>query len=287
MLFGVPYDQLAILAVGLLGAGAITGVLAGVFGVGGGAVIVPVLYELFGVVGVPVELRMPLSVGTSLAIIIPTSIRSFQAHRAKGAVDMEILRAWAVPVVVGVIVGSFIARYAPPAVFKAVFVFVAGLSAWRLLTGKELNFGTGMPGPSGMVASGGIIGVLSSLMGIGGGQLGNLVMMAYGRSIHNAVATSSGLGVLISIPGAFGYIYAGWPKAAEYPAIAAMQFPFALGYVSLIGFLLFIPTSMWTAPLGARLAHALPKRKLELSFGIFLLIVCLRFTWDLAKGLIG
>ncbi|KAF0132944.1 MAG: putative permease [Xanthobacteraceae bacterium] len=264
MLFGVPYDQLAILAVGLLGAGAITGILAGVFGVGGGAVIVPVLYELFGVVGVPVELRMPLAVGTSLAIIIPTSIRSFQAHKAKGAVDMEILRAWAVPVVVGVIVGSFIARYAPPAVFKAVFVFVAGLSAWRLLTGKELNFGTGMPGPS-----------------------GNLVMMAYGRTIHNAVATSSGLGVLISIPGALGYIYAGWPKAAEYPAVAAIQFPFALGYVSLIGFLLFIPTSMWTAPLGARLAHALPKRKLELSFGIFLLIVCLRFTWDLVTRGLG
>ena len=101
MLFGVPYDQLAILAVGLLGAGAITGVLAGVFGVGGGAVIVPVLYELFGVVGVPVELRMPLSVGTSLAIIIPTSIRSFNAHRAKGMVDLDILKVWAVPVVLG------------------------------------------------------------------------------------------------------------------------------------------------------------------------------------------
>ncbi|MBY0363005.1 MAG: sulfite exporter TauE/SafE family protein [Phreatobacter sp.] len=287
MFFGVPYDQLAILAVGLLAAGAITGILAGVFGVGGGAVIVPVLYELFGVVGVPVELRMALAVGTSLAIIIPTSIRSFQAHRAKGAVDMEILRAWAIPVVLGVIVGSLLARYAPPAVFKAVFVFVAGLSAWRLLTGKELNFGTGMPGRTGMIASGGVIGVLSSLMGIGGGQLGNLVMMAYGRSIHNAVATSSGLGVLISIPGALGYIYAGWPKAAEFPAVAAIQFPFALGYVSLIGFLLFIPTSMWTAPLGARLAHSLPKRKLELSFGIFLLIVCLRFTWDLVTRGIG
>jgi uncharacterized membrane protein YfcA len=193
MLFGVPYEQLAILAVGLLAAGAVTGILAGVFGVGGGAVIVPVLYELFGVVGVPAELRMPLAVGTSLAIIIPTSIRSFQAHRAKGAVDMDILRAWAVPVIVGVIAGSLVARYAPPGVFKAVFVFVAGLSAWRLITGKELNFGTGMPGPAGMVASGGVIGVLSSLMGIGGGQLGNLVMMAYGRTIHNAVATSSGL----------------------------------------------------------------------------------------------
>lgn len=287
MFFGVPFDQLAILAIGLLAAGAITGILAGVFGVGGGAVIVPVLYELFGVVGVPLELRMALAVGTSLAIIIPTSIRSFQAHKAKGAVDMEILRAWAIPVVIGVIVGSLLARYAPPAVFKAVFVFVAGLSAWRLLTGKELNFGTGMPGRAGMVASGGVIGVLSSLMGIGGGQLGNLVMMAYGRSIHNAVATSSGLGVLISIPGALGYIYAGWPKAAEFPAVAAIQFPFALGYVSLIGFLLFIPTSMWTAPLGARLAHSLPKRKLELSFGIFLLIVCLRFTWDLVSRGLG
>lgn len=285
MLFGVPFDQLAILAIGLLVSGAITGILAGVFGVGGGAVIVPVLYELFGVVGVPSELKMPLAVGTSLAIIIPTSIRSFQTHRAKGAVDMEVLRAWAVPVVVGVIAGSLIARYAPPGVFKLVFVLVAGLSAWRLLTGRELNFGTGMPGPVGMAATGGIIGVLSSLMGIGGGQLGNLVMMAYGRTIHNAVATSSGLGVLISIPGALGYVYAGWPKAAEFPAVAAIQFPFALGYVSLIGFLLFIPTSMWTAPIGARLAHALPKRKLELAFGAFLLIVCLRFVWDLlARG---
>lgn len=285
MLFGVPFDQLAILAIGLLVSGAITGILAGVFGVGGGAVIVPVLYELFGVVGVPNELKMPLAVGTSLAIIIPTSIRSFQTHRAKGAVDMEVLRAWAVPVVVGVIAGSLIARYAPPGVFKLVFVLVAGLSAWRLLTGRELNFGASMPGPVGMAATGGIIGVLSSLMGIGGGQLGNLVMMAYGRTIHNAVATSSGLGVLISIPGALGYVYAGWPKAAEFPTVAAIQFPFALGYVSLIGFLLFIPTSMWTAPIGARLAHALPKRKLELAFGAFLLIVCLRFVWDLlARG---
>ncbi|CEJ09869.1 Sulfite exporter TauE/SafE [bacterium YEK0313] len=280
MLFGVPYDQLAILAFGLLAAGAATGILAGVFGVGGGAVIVPVLYELFGVVGVPVEVRMPLCVGTSLAIIIPTSIRSFQAHKARGAVDLDVLKAWAVPVIAGVVVGSVIARYAPPVVFKLVFVFVAGLSAFRLLTGRELKFGTGMPGPVGMGASGGVIGILSSLMGIGGGQLGNLVMMAYGRTIHNAVATSSGLGVLISIPGAIGYILAGWSKAADYPTVAAIQFPFALGYVSLVGFLLFIPTSMWTAPLGARLAHALPKRQLEIAFGLFLLIVSGRFLWD-------
>ena len=102
-MFGIPPYELAWLAVALLAAGAVTGLLAGVFGVGGGAVIVPVLYELFRVVGVPEEVRMPLCVGTSLAVIIPTSIRSFNAHRAKGAVDMSILRRWAVPVVIGVV----------------------------------------------------------------------------------------------------------------------------------------------------------------------------------------
>ncbi len=105
--------QLIVLVVGLLAAGAVTGLLAGVFGVGGGAIIVPVLYELFRLQGVPEDVRMPLAVGTSLAIIIPTSIRSFRAHQRKGAVDMSILKAWALPVVLGVIGGSFVARYAP------------------------------------------------------------------------------------------------------------------------------------------------------------------------------
>ena len=118
-----------------------------------------------------------------------------------------------------------------------------------------------------------IIGVLSALMGIGGGQLSSLFMTFYGRPIHQAIATSSGLGVLISIPGALGYIYAGWPKMDILP-------PLSLGYVSFIGFLLFIPTSIWTAPIGARLAHRLSKRRLEVAFGIFLLIVCARFFWS-------
>src|SRR3712207_3524515 len=128
-MYGIPVLDLVWLAAALLVAGAITGVLAGVFGVGGGAVIVPVLYELFRLVGVPEEVRMPLCVGTSLAIIIPTSIRSFRAHHAKGAVDMAVLRRWAVPVVLGVMAGSVIARYAPADLFKGVFVFVAGISA--------------------------------------------------------------------------------------------------------------------------------------------------------------
>jgi uncharacterized protein len=277
-MFGIPLFDLAWLAVALLAAGALTGLLAGVFGVGGGAVAVPILYELFRIVEVPEEVRMPLCVGTSLAIIIPTSIRSFNAHRAKGAVDMSILRVWAVPVVLGVIMGSFVARYAPADLFKAVFVAVAGVSAIRLLFGKDTwRFGLDMPSKPIMVVYGWIIGVLSALMGIGGGQLSNLFMTFYNRPIHQAVATSSGLGILISIPGAIGYIYAGWPRAAEFPDVVALQPPLALGYISLLGFLFIVPTSAWLAPVGARLAHRLSKRRLEVVFGIFLVLVCARF----------
>ena len=281
-MLGIPLSELLWLAVALLAAGAVTGLLAGVFGVGGGAVAVPILYELFLILGVPDEVRMPLCVGTSLAIIIPTSIRSFNAHRAKGAVDMSILRVWAIPVVVGVVMGSVVARYAPADLFKAVFVIVAGISAVRLLFGKDTwRFGLDMPGKSVMVVYGWVIGVLSALMGIGGGQLSNLFMTFYNRPIHQAVATSSGLGILISIPGAIGFIYAGWPHMAEYPDVIAMQPPLALGYVSLVGLVLFIPTSTWMAPIGARLAHRLPKRRLEIAFGVFLLIVCARFAASL------
>ncbi|MBR3194904.1 sulfite exporter TauE/SafE family protein [Bosea sp. (in: a-proteobacteria)] len=275
MIAGIPLNDLIFLAVSLVAAGAVTGLLAGLFGVGGGAVIVPVLYEVFRVIGVPEEVRMPLVVGTSLAVIIPTSIRSYRAHLAKGLVDTSIIKIWAVPVALGVLGGSFIARYAPPDVFKAVFVAVAFASAMRLLFASDRwKLGDDMPGPFLMRVYGLIIGVLSSLMGIGGGQLSSLFMTFYGRPIHQAVATSSGLGILISIPGALGYIYAGWPKMDLLP-------PLSLGYVSFIGFLLFIPTSIWTAPIGARLAHRLSKRRLEVAFGIFLLVVCARFFWSL------
>ena len=275
MLAGIPIGDLVFLAVSLVAAGALTGLLAGVFGVGGGAVIVPILYEVFRVIGVPEEVRMPLCVGTSLAVIIPTSIRSFQAHRAKGMVDMSILKIWAIPVVLGVVVGSYIARFAPADLFKIIFVIVAIFSALRLLFASDRwQLGTEMPGKVLMSIYGGVIGVLSALMGIGGGQLSSLFMTFYGRPIHQAVATSSGLGVIISIPGARGFIYAGWPKMDILP-------PLSLGYVSLIGFLLFIPTSIWTAPIGARLAHRLSKRKLEVVFGIFLLLVAARFMWSL------
>lgn len=275
MFEGITVGELVTLAGGLLAAGFLTGILAGVFGVGGGAVIVPILYELFALMHVPESVRMPLCVGTSLAIIIPTSVRSFNAHRRKGAVDTSILKQWLVPVVIGVIVGSVLARYAPAGVFKIVFVVVASISSIRLLFGKDSwKLGDQLPSQFVMRAYGLLIGVLSALMGIGGGQLSNLFMTFYGRPIHQAVATSSGLGVIISIPATLGYIYAGWPKMDLLP-------PFSLGYVSLLGFILFIPTSMLAAPIGVNIAHKLSKRKLETAFGIFLGIVSIRFLWSL------
>src|SRR5438067_8873519 len=137
MIAGLDVSGLLELAVLLVAVGALAGFLAGVFGIGGGAILVPVFYECFRIAGVPLEARMPLCVGTSLAVIIPTSIRSFQAHYKRGAVDMAILRVWWLPILIGVIAGSVVARYAPERLFKIVFVAVAWSAAVRLIFARE------------------------------------------------------------------------------------------------------------------------------------------------------
>jgi uncharacterized membrane protein YfcA len=279
---GLDGSELLELALLLVAVGALSGFLAGVFGIGGGAILVPVFYECFRLAGVPLEVRMPLCIGTSLAIIIPTSISSFRAHYARGAVDMEILKQWWLPVVIGVIAGSVTARYAPERLFKIVFVAVAWLAAARLLLARDSwKLGDDVPRGPMMRAYGFFVGLLSTLMGVGGGLFANLLMTFYGRPIHQAVATSSALAVLISIPGALGYVYAGWPAAARYPDVAALQIPFAIGYVSLIGAVLVMPTSLLTAPLGVRAAHAMTRRTLEMAFGCYLFIVGSRFVISL------
>src|SRR5256885_4653535 len=220
--------ELLELALLLLPVGALSGFLAGVFGIGGGAILVPVFYECFGLAGVPLDVRMPLCVGTSLAIIIPTSIRSWRAHYIRGAVDTDILKTWWLPVLAGVIAGSITARYAPERLFKIVFVMVAWSAAARLLLGRDgWKLGDDVPKGVLMRLYGFFVGLLSTLMGIGGGLFANLLMTFYGRPIHQAVATSSALAVLISIPGALGYVYAGWPAAARFPDVAALPLPFS------------------------------------------------------------
>jgi uncharacterized membrane protein YfcA len=285
MMAGLDSKELIELALLLVAVGALSGFLAGVFGIGGGAILVPVFYECFRLAGVPLEVRMPLCIGTSLAIIIPTSLSSFRAHYARGAVDMDILRRWWLPIVIGVLAGSVTARYAPERLFKIVFVVVAWSAAARLLLARD-NWKLGDDVPKGflMRVYGFFVGLLSTLMGVGGGLFANLLMTFYGRPIHQAVATSSAIAVLISIPGAIGYVYAGWPAAASFPEIAALQLPFTLGYVSLIGALLVMPTTLITAPLGVRVAHALSKRALEMAFGMYMFIVGGRFVVSLLSG---
>ena len=285
MIAGLDPSALAELALMLVAVGALAGFLAGVFGIGGGAVLVPVFYECFRLAGVPLEVRMPLCVGTSLAVIIPTSISSFRAHYLRGAVDMNILKIWWLPIVIGVVAGSITARFAPERLFKYVFVIVAWSAATRLLLAREnWKFGDEMPKGPVMRLFGFLVGILATLMGVGGGLFSNLLMTFYSRPIHQAVATSSALAVLISIPGALGYVYAGWPAAARFPDVVALQLPFALGYVSLIGAVLVMPTSLLTASLGVKAAHAMSKRTLEVAFGCYLFIVGARFVISLLYG---
>src|SRR5258708_656431 len=189
---GLDVSELLELALLLVAVGALSGFLAGLFGIGGGAILVPVFYECFRLAGVPLEVRMPLCIGTSLAIIIPTSISSFRAHYLRGAVDMAVLRVWAVPVVSGVILGSVIARYAPERLFKVVFVAVAWSAAARLLFGRDSwRLGDTLPGGFLMKAYGGLVRLLSTLMGVGGGRFFNLLFAVFGRPILTAVRHAS------------------------------------------------------------------------------------------------
>ncbi len=268
---GIDLGGLIALAAALAAAGAVTGVLAGLFGVGGGAITVPILFEVFGLLGVPDDVRTPLAVGTSLAIIVPTSLRSARGHYRKGVMDTALLRVWAVPIVLGVLIGSVAARFAEPWVFQIVFVAVAGTNAVVLLRGQGgWRIAQAMPTGPVLRVYGLFIGILSTLMGIGGGALSNLLLTLHNRPIHQAIATSAGVGVLISIPGALGYVWAGWGRAGL-PADA-------LGFVSLLGVATVVPTALLTAQVGVNLAHSLPKRRLELLFGLFLVVVGARFV---------
>jgi uncharacterized protein len=275
MLFGVPLSEIAWLALAIVVGGVITGLLAGLFGIGGGAVIVPVLYEVFSVLQVLEAVRMQLCIGTSIAIILPTTVRSYLTHREKGLVLPQVIRLWAIPAVLGVACGSLIAAFAPPAVFKIAFVLIAGFIASKFLfAGDRWNIGSELPGTVPMTLYGFGIGLAGSLMGVSGGSLSNIVLTLYGKTIHQAVATSAGLGVPITVVGTIGYILAGLHDRALLP-------PLSLGFVSLIGVAIMAPVSSFTAPYGARLAHRLSRRTLEIAFASFLLLISARFLVSL------
>jgi len=274
-MLGMPAGEVALLALAVIGGGVVTGLPAGLFGVGGGAIIVPVLYEIFRFMGVADDIRMQLCVGTSLAIIIPTSLRSFAEHRKRGNLPTGILKTWAAPIIVGVIVGGVAAAAAPASMFKSAFVVMALLLSAKFLFAKSSwRLGDALPGQPLMSIYGLFIGLYSALMGVGGGAVSTVIMTLYGQPIHAAVGISAGIGVIISIIGTIGFIIAGLPYQALMP-------PLSIGYVSLIGLALMGPAASFFAPYGARIAHRMSRRNLEIAFGLFLLVIGLRFVVSL------
>lgn len=258
----------------LLAAGAVAGLTAGLLGVGGGIVIVPVLWHLFASLGIDEAVRMHVAVGTSLATIIATSASSVRAHHRRGAVDFDLLKSWGPWIFVGVLIGTAIAGYVKGPVLTAVFASVAAIVSLHMGFGKpEWRLAETLPKGPGKAGLAGLIGTVSAMMGIGGGTLSVPILSLFGYPIHRAVGTAAAIGFIIGIPGAIGFILAGW-DVPNRP-------PFSLGYISLLGFALILPTSTMLAPVGAKLAHGLNTRNLKRVFAVFLGFTALRMFYDL------
>lgn len=271
---GYPLSELLLLALGLAATGIFAGVLAGLLGVGGGIVIVPVLYQIFSVLGIDEAIRMHLAVGTSLGTIIITSIRSVRAHAQKGAVDWDMLRHWAIPVLIGVLTGTALASQVSGRGLTLVFASVALIVAANMAFGKETwRLGSQLPSKPVQYGVAGAIGMLSAMMGIGGGTFGVTFMTLFGKNAREAVATSAGLGVLIGVPGVVGFILSGWGE----PALP----PFSLGYVNLVGLALIVPLTILSAPWGAHLAHSISHKALLRAFAFFLALTSCQMFYRL------
>jgi len=265
-------EQWLMLGVAMLLTGCVAGVLAGLFGIGGGIVIVPVLEGALGFLGVDAAIRMHVAVATSLATIIPTSISSARAHHQRQSVDVEIVKRWAVFVLFGALLGAWIASQVHSRVLAVVFATLAALVAVKMLFLPEMrNLTEKVPRGPWVTVIPAAIGCFSSMMGIGGGTFSVMTLTLFNEPIHRAVGTAALFGLVISLPGTVGFVLGGWGDV-RLPAGS-------LGYVSLIGFACIAPATVLTAPLGARIAHGLSQKRLGMLFGIFLLVVSLRLFY--------
>lgn len=261
----------ALLAI-MLVTGAIGGVIAGLLGVGGGIVIVPVLFVVLGFVGVDPSVIMHVAVATSLATILFTGTMSARSHWKKGSVDTALLRAWAPAITIGVLAGAALGARVDGLVLTLVFAVVAALVALNMVLkssdGAEGDdAATRLPGTPVKEGLGGLIGLVSVMMGIGGGTLSVPILSYFSYPIRKAVGTAAAIGLIIAVPGTLGYVWSGL-GVADRP-------PFSLGYVNIIGVLAIIPASMATAPLGAKLAHTISPKALRYSFALFLALTSL------------
>lgn len=261
--------ELIPLVVAMLLSGCVAGLFAGLLGVGGGIVIVPMMEVALSLIGIDPAIRMHIAVATSLAVIIPTSISSARAHHKRHAVDVTLVKRWAVFVLVGALVGTYVAAQVHSRVLSAIFAVFAFLISMKMLL-RQQDKAVVSDVPDGFWVSliPTCIGFFSSMMGIGGGTFSVMILTLFGKPIHSAVGTASLFGLFIAVPGTIGFMAAGWGN----PLLP----PLSLGYVSLIGFALIAPATVLTAPIGARIAHGLSQRNLNLVFGLFLLVAAIR-----------
>ncbi len=247
------------------GVGAVAGILAGLLGIGGGLVIVPMLVYVFEIQAIPHELIMHLALATSMASIMFTSVSSFMAHHRRGAVHWDVVRKIVAGILTGTFLGSFYASSLSSNFLKIFFVIFLYFVAAQLLLNKKPKGGRDLPGKMGMFVAGNIIGAVSSFVGIGGGTLSVPFMLWCNIRVHNAIGTSAAIGLPIAVAGTLGYIVGGW-QLATLP-------PYSVGYVYLPALFGIAAASVLTAPLGVKLAHSLPVDKLKRIFALLLLVV--------------
>lgn len=261
----------------LIASGVFAGILAGLLGVGGGIVIVPVLFFLFQGFGLSPDSAMLIATATSLATIVPTSISSIRAHKAKGNVDFELLKRWAAFILVGVLAGSYLVTRVEGTLLTILFGVIAILSALNMLfrTGKSALFQQ-LPNTAGQSVMGTSIGFFSSMVGIGGGTISVPLLTLYNYPAHKAVGTAAAIGLIISLPGALTMLIAG-NTPPDAPAGT-------LGLVNFIGFICIVPLTVLFAPVGASLASKLDAAKLKKVFAVVLLITGLRMLAQLFLG---
>lgn len=260
-----------ILAAAMLAAGCVAGVLAGLFGVGGGIVIVPVLEAVLSLLGVDAAIRMHVAVATSLATIIPTSISSARAHNKHGAVDFEIVKHWWIYVFCGAVLGAWVASQLHSRVLAIIFATLALLVALKMIfLADARNLTEEIPRKFWVPVIPAFIGCVSSMMGIGGGTFSVMTLTLFNTPIHRAVGTAALFGLVISVPGTIAFIVTGFNDVRVPPG--------SLGYVNLIGVALIAPATVLCAPLGAKLAHGFSAKRLSILFGLFLLIAAGRLA---------
>jgi uncharacterized membrane protein YfcA len=265
----ILYQELLVYFIGLLITGVIGGLIAGLFGVGGGIVIVPILFWIFTSLNFPNEILMHMAIGSSLATIIPTSISSARAHYHRGSIEIDIIKKWAPGIFLGAIIGGLSGKYFSVNELKYLFASIAFLVALNMFFKEPLRLGNNFPKSKLLnIIMSSLIGLVSSLMGVGAGTLGVPALVALSVPIHKAIGTAAALGLFIAVPATLGLAFSGF-NIPNRP-------PMSIGYVNLIAFFIMFPLTVFFAPVGVKLAHRINQRALKSIFGIFLIITSIK-----------